>query len=157
MFSLRSVVRFRVERRDHGTIVTCEATHPALGGQRRQTQYMLDVQCEWGALGGGYGGYGVNGHMGFMGLWGYGVFRGIMGCYGIRRGITGRAGCYYGMAHLSRAPDGAAAGGGSDAVPRDFRHRPPRRKRARFAVSRAANQSRGNRACALRHRWGGRG
>ena len=58
VFSLRSVVRFRVERRDHGTIVTCEATHPALGGQRRQTQYMLDVQCEWGALGGGYGGYG---------------------------------------------------------------------------------------------------
>lgn len=44
VFSLRSVVRFRVERRDHGTIVTCEATHPALGGQRRQTQYMLDVQ-----------------------------------------------------------------------------------------------------------------
>ncbi|XP_062469891.1 cell adhesion molecule 4-like, partial [Pezoporus occidentalis] len=34
-----------VERRDHGAIVTCEASHPALArGQRRQTQYMLDVQ-----------------------------------------------------------------------------------------------------------------
>ncbi|XP_068785569.1 cell adhesion molecule 4 [Struthio camelus] len=44
VFSLRNVVRFRVERKDHGAIVTCEATHPALRGQRRQTQYMLDVQ-----------------------------------------------------------------------------------------------------------------
>lgn len=44
VFSLRSVVRLRVERRDHGAIITCEATHPALRGQRRQTQYMLDVQ-----------------------------------------------------------------------------------------------------------------
>ncbi|NXY24607.1 CADM4 protein, partial [Atrichornis clamosus] len=45
VFRQRSVLRLRVERRDHGAIVTCEATHPALGrGQRRQTQYMLDVQ-----------------------------------------------------------------------------------------------------------------
>ncbi|XP_037230660.1 cell adhesion molecule 4-like [Falco rusticolus] len=45
VFEQRSVLRLRVERRDHGAIVTCEATHPALGrGQRRQTQYMLDVQ-----------------------------------------------------------------------------------------------------------------
>ncbi|NXR38109.1 CADM4 protein, partial [Zosterops hypoxanthus] len=40
-----SVLRLPVERRDHGAIVTCEATHPALArGQRRQTQYQLDVQ-----------------------------------------------------------------------------------------------------------------
>ncbi|XP_068855508.1 cell adhesion molecule 4-like, partial [Aphelocoma coerulescens] len=45
VFWQRSVLRLRVERRDHGAIVTCEATHPALGrGQRRQTQYKLDVQ-----------------------------------------------------------------------------------------------------------------
>ncbi|XP_064360565.1 cell adhesion molecule 4 [Dromaius novaehollandiae] len=44
VFRLRNVLRFRVERKDHGAIVTCEATHPALRGQRRQTQYMLDVQ-----------------------------------------------------------------------------------------------------------------
>lgn len=44
VFRQRSVLRLRVERRDHGAVVTCEATHPALRGQRRQTQYMLDVQ-----------------------------------------------------------------------------------------------------------------
>ncbi|KAK4805131.1 hypothetical protein QYF61_004970 [Mycteria americana] len=45
VFRQRSLLRLRVERRDHGAIVTCEATHPALErGQRRQTQYMLDVQ-----------------------------------------------------------------------------------------------------------------
>ncbi|KAM9167091.1 LOW QUALITY PROTEIN: cell adhesion molecule 4-like, partial [Mergus octosetaceus] len=44
VFRQRSVLRLRVERRDHGAILTCEATHPALRGQRRQTQYMLDVQ-----------------------------------------------------------------------------------------------------------------
>ncbi|NXW97156.1 CADM4 protein, partial [Larus smithsonianus] len=45
VFLQRNVLRLRVERRDHGAIVTCEATHPALQrGQRRQTQYMLDVQ-----------------------------------------------------------------------------------------------------------------
>ncbi|NXH41161.1 CADM4 protein, partial [Dicaeum eximium] len=45
VFWQRSVLHLRVERRDHGAIVTCEATHPALGrGQRRQTQYQLDVQ-----------------------------------------------------------------------------------------------------------------
>ena len=84
MFSLRSVVRFRVERRDHGTIVTCEATHPALGGQRRQTQYMLDVQCEWGALGGGYGGYGGfgGGILGYSGIFWGGDF-GVFGRFGV--------------------------------------------------------------------------
>ncbi|XP_057286831.1 cell adhesion molecule 4-like, partial [Pezoporus wallicus] len=47
VFRQRNVLRLRVERRDHGAIVTCEASHPALArGQRRQTQYMLDVQCE---------------------------------------------------------------------------------------------------------------
>ncbi|TRZ07783.1 hypothetical protein HGM15179_019320 [Zosterops borbonicus] len=45
VFWQRSVLRLPVERRDHGAIVTCEATHPALArGQRRQTQYQLDVQ-----------------------------------------------------------------------------------------------------------------
>ncbi|XP_044290737.1 cell adhesion molecule 4 isoform X2 [Varanus komodoensis] len=44
VFSITSVVRFRVERKDHSGIVTCEATHPALHGQRKQTQYVLDVQ-----------------------------------------------------------------------------------------------------------------
>ncbi|CAN8178577.1 unnamed protein product, partial [Coccothraustes coccothraustes] len=45
VFWQRSVLHLRPERRDHGAIVTCEATHPALGrGQRRQTQYQLDVQ-----------------------------------------------------------------------------------------------------------------
>ncbi|XP_074023974.1 cell adhesion molecule 4, partial [Numenius arquata] len=45
VFRQRNVLRLRVERRDHGAIVTCEATNPALPrGQRRQTQYMLDVQ-----------------------------------------------------------------------------------------------------------------
>ncbi|XP_014813348.1 PREDICTED: cell adhesion molecule 4-like, partial [Calidris pugnax] len=44
VFRQRNVLRLRVERRDHGAIVTCEATSPALPrGQRRQTQYMLDV------------------------------------------------------------------------------------------------------------------
>ncbi|XP_054035516.1 cell adhesion molecule 4 [Dryobates pubescens] len=45
VFRQLSRLRLRVERRDHGAIVTCEATHPALArGQSRQTQYTLDVQ-----------------------------------------------------------------------------------------------------------------
>uniref|UniRef100_A0A8C3HLQ9 Cell adhesion molecule 4 n=1 Tax=Chrysemys picta bellii TaxID=8478 RepID=A0A8C3HLQ9_CHRPI len=44
VFRVSTSVRLRVERRDHGAIVTCEATHPALRGQRKQTQYVLDVQ-----------------------------------------------------------------------------------------------------------------
>ncbi|KAM9603363.1 cell adhesion molecule 4 isoform 2-T3 [Morphnus guianensis] len=45
VFRQRSVLRLRVERRDHGAVVTCEVTHPALGrGQRRQGHYTLDVQ-----------------------------------------------------------------------------------------------------------------
>ncbi|XP_075462804.1 cell adhesion molecule 4 [Ascaphus truei] len=43
-FSLTNVIRFPVERRDNGEIVTCEAAHPALKGQKKQTQYVLDVQ-----------------------------------------------------------------------------------------------------------------
>lgn len=46
VFSITNVVRFRVERRDHGSVVTCEATHPTLRGQRKETQYVLDVQCK---------------------------------------------------------------------------------------------------------------
>ncbi|KAG8143463.1 hypothetical protein E2320_000689 [Naja naja] len=44
VFSITSMVRFRVDRKDHSSIVTCEAIHPALRGQRKQTQYVLDVQ-----------------------------------------------------------------------------------------------------------------
>ncbi|XP_053307366.1 cell adhesion molecule 4 [Spea bombifrons] len=43
-FSLTNTIRFPVERRDNGEIVTCEASHPALKGQKKQTQYVLDVQ-----------------------------------------------------------------------------------------------------------------
>lgn len=46
VFRVSNVIRFRVDRRDHSSIVTCEATHPALHGQRKQTQYVLDVQCK---------------------------------------------------------------------------------------------------------------
>ncbi|KAL7981039.1 hypothetical protein Chor_005273, partial [Crotalus horridus] len=44
VFSITSMVRFWVDRKDHSSIVTCEAIHPALRGQRKQTQYVLDVQ-----------------------------------------------------------------------------------------------------------------
>ncbi|XP_054855385.1 cell adhesion molecule 4 [Eublepharis macularius] len=44
VFSITDVLRFQVDRKDHGSIVTCEATHPALRGQQKQTQYVLDVQ-----------------------------------------------------------------------------------------------------------------
>ncbi|XP_069061885.1 cell adhesion molecule 4-like [Pleurodeles waltl] len=43
-FSVTNTVRFAVERKDNSAIVTCEATHPALRGQKKQTQYVLDVQ-----------------------------------------------------------------------------------------------------------------
>uniref|UniRef100_A0A7M4FYR1 Cell adhesion molecule 4 n=1 Tax=Crocodylus porosus TaxID=8502 RepID=A0A7M4FYR1_CROPO len=44
VFAVRNAVRFHVDRKDHGAIVTCEATNTALRGQRKQTQYQLDVQ-----------------------------------------------------------------------------------------------------------------
>uniref|UniRef100_A0A674GG42 Cell adhesion molecule 4-like n=1 Tax=Taeniopygia guttata TaxID=59729 RepID=A0A674GG42_TAEGU len=45
VFWQRSVLRLRPERRDHGAVLTCEASHPALGrGQRRLTPFQLDVQ-----------------------------------------------------------------------------------------------------------------
>lgn len=43
-FSVTNTVRFPVDRKDNSGIVTCEATHPALRGQKKQTQYVLDVQ-----------------------------------------------------------------------------------------------------------------
>ncbi|XP_069496988.1 cell adhesion molecule 4 isoform X1 [Ambystoma mexicanum] len=43
-FSITNTVRFPVDRKDNSGIVTCEATHPALRGQKKQTQYVLDVQ-----------------------------------------------------------------------------------------------------------------
>ncbi|CAJ0931659.1 unnamed protein product [Ranitomeya imitator] len=43
-FSITNSINFPVERRDNGEIVTCEASHPALKGQKKQTQYVLDVQ-----------------------------------------------------------------------------------------------------------------
>ncbi|XP_071968952.1 cell adhesion molecule 4-like [Engystomops pustulosus] len=43
-FSITNSVQISVERRDNGEIVTCEASHPALRGQKKQTQYVLDVQ-----------------------------------------------------------------------------------------------------------------
>ncbi|KAG5842916.1 hypothetical protein ANANG_G00182830 [Anguilla anguilla] len=41
--SLRSTVRFPVDRRDDGALLSCEASHPALGGLRRVRHYRLDV------------------------------------------------------------------------------------------------------------------
>ncbi|XP_053547174.1 cell adhesion molecule 4 [Bombina bombina] len=43
-FSITNSIRFTVDRKDNGEIVTCEASHPALKGQKKQTQYVLDVQ-----------------------------------------------------------------------------------------------------------------
>ncbi|KAM8927801.1 cell adhesion molecule 4 [Pelodytes ibericus] len=43
-FSITNTIRIPVDRKDNGEIVTCEAGHPALKGQKKQTQYMLDVQ-----------------------------------------------------------------------------------------------------------------
>lgn len=47
MWSVASTVRFRVDRKDDGGIVTCEAQNQALpSGHSKQTQYVLDVQCK---------------------------------------------------------------------------------------------------------------
>ncbi|XP_018410133.1 PREDICTED: cell adhesion molecule 4 [Nanorana parkeri] len=43
-FSITNTIQFPVERRDNGEIITCEASHAALKGQKKQTQYVLDVQ-----------------------------------------------------------------------------------------------------------------
>lgn len=44
---MASTVRFRVDRKDDGGIVICEAQNQALpSGHSKQTQYVLDVQCK---------------------------------------------------------------------------------------------------------------
>jgi len=48
VWSVASTVRFRVDRKDDGGIVICEAQNQALpSGHSKQTQYVLDVQCKW--------------------------------------------------------------------------------------------------------------
>ncbi|XP_076008818.1 cell adhesion molecule 4 isoform X3 [Genypterus blacodes] len=42
-FSLSSTIRIPVERKDNGAALSCEASHPALGGQKRIRHYRLDV------------------------------------------------------------------------------------------------------------------
>ncbi|XP_034467907.1 cell adhesion molecule 4 isoform X7 [Hippoglossus hippoglossus] len=42
-FSVSSTIRIPVERKDNGAALSCEAFHPALGGQRRIRHYRLDV------------------------------------------------------------------------------------------------------------------
>ncbi|XP_061111743.1 cell adhesion molecule 4-like isoform X1 [Conger conger] len=41
--SVRNTIRIPVERRDHGAVLSCEASHPVLGAQRRVRRYHLDV------------------------------------------------------------------------------------------------------------------
>uniref|UniRef100_A0A4W5LFT8 Cell adhesion molecule 4 n=1 Tax=Hucho hucho TaxID=62062 RepID=A0A4W5LFT8_9TELE len=41
--SVSSTIRLHVERKDNGAVVSCEASHPALGGQKRVHHYRLDV------------------------------------------------------------------------------------------------------------------
>lgn len=45
-FSVSSTIRIPVERKDNGAALSCEAIHPALGGQKRIRHYRLDVYCE---------------------------------------------------------------------------------------------------------------
>lgn len=48
VWSVASTVRFRVDRKDDGGIIICEAQNQALpSGHSKQTQYVLDVQCKW--------------------------------------------------------------------------------------------------------------
>ncbi|XP_029927616.1 cell adhesion molecule 4 isoform X2 [Myripristis murdjan] len=42
-FSVSSTIRIPVERKDNGAALSCEASHPALGGQKRIRHYRLDV------------------------------------------------------------------------------------------------------------------
>lgn len=47
VWTVVSTVRFRVDRKDDGGIVICEAQNQALpSGHSKQTQYVLDVQCK---------------------------------------------------------------------------------------------------------------
>ncbi|XP_045070356.1 cell adhesion molecule 4 isoform X2 [Coregonus clupeaformis] len=41
--SVSSTIRLPVERKDNGAAVSCEASHPALGGQKRVRHYRLDI------------------------------------------------------------------------------------------------------------------
>lgn len=45
-FSVSSTIRIPVERKDNGAALSCEAIHPALGGQKRIRHYRLDVYCK---------------------------------------------------------------------------------------------------------------
>lgn len=45
-FSVSSTIRIPVERKDNGAALSCEAYHPALGGQRKVRHYRLDVYCK---------------------------------------------------------------------------------------------------------------
>lgn len=52
VWSVASTVRFRVDRKDDGGIIICEAQNQALpSGHSKQTQYVLDVQCKCSAGG----------------------------------------------------------------------------------------------------------
>uniref|UniRef100_A0A8C4DA87 Cell adhesion molecule 4 n=1 Tax=Dicentrarchus labrax TaxID=13489 RepID=A0A8C4DA87_DICLA len=42
-FSVSSTIRIPVERKDNGAALSCEASHQALGGQKRIRHYRLDV------------------------------------------------------------------------------------------------------------------
>uniref|UniRef100_A0A674PL14 Cell adhesion molecule 4 n=1 Tax=Takifugu rubripes TaxID=31033 RepID=A0A674PL14_TAKRU len=42
-FSVSNTIHVPVERKDNGAALSCEATHPALGGQKRIRHYRLDV------------------------------------------------------------------------------------------------------------------
>ncbi|XP_030605394.1 cell adhesion molecule 4 isoform X2 [Archocentrus centrarchus] len=42
-FSVSSTIRIPVERKDNGAPLSCEASHPALSGQKRVRHYRLDV------------------------------------------------------------------------------------------------------------------
>lgn len=46
-FSVSSTIRIPVERKDNGAALSCEAFHPALGGQKRIRHYRLDVYCKY--------------------------------------------------------------------------------------------------------------
>lgn len=44
--SVSNTIRIPVERKDNGAALSCEASHPALVGQKRVRHYSLDVHCE---------------------------------------------------------------------------------------------------------------
>lgn len=44
--SVSNTIRLPVERKDNGAALSCEASHPALVGQKRVRHYRLDVHCE---------------------------------------------------------------------------------------------------------------